>query len=166
MERNQIEKQDRPKRTKWHKILVAFSFAGYLILLCYFLFFAEVFGRTNMAASYHYNLIPFQEIKRFIQYRKILGKTAVLLNLLGNVAAFLPFGAMVPFFSGKCKNVWFTTFVSFELSLLVETLQLISKVGSFDVDDLMLNTLGGMLGYLCYWCARKIHGKYYGKKKL
>lgn len=164
MEKNQIAKQDRPKQTKWHKILVAFSFAVYLILLFYFLFFAEVLGRTNVDTAYHYNLIPFHEIKRFIQYRDILGNTAVLLNLLGNVAAFLPFGAMLPVFSRKCKNAMFTTFVSFELSLLVETLQLISKVGSFDVDDLMLNTLGGMLGYLCYWCAQKIRRKQCEKK--
>ena len=39
---------------------------------------------------------------------------------------------------------------SFELSLLVELLQLVFKVGSFDVDDLFLNTIGGLLGYLVY----------------
>ena len=36
------------------------------------------------------------------------------------------------------------------LSLLVELLQLVFKVGSFDVDDLLLNTIGGLLGYLVY----------------
>ena len=38
----------------------------------------------------------------------------------------------------------------FSLSLLVETVQLIAKVGCFDVDDIFLNTIGGMLGYLVY----------------
>lgn len=51
---------------------------------------------------------------------------------------------------------------SFEFSLLVETIQLVSKVGSFDVDDLMLNTLGGILGYvifsLCNYIRRKVYG--------
>ena len=43
-----------------------------------------------------------------------------------------------------------TVLYSFELSLLVELLQLVFKVGSFDVDDLFLNTIGGLLGYLVY----------------
>ena len=43
-----------------------------------------------------------------------------------------------------------TVLYSFELSLLVELLQLVFKVGSFDVDDLLLNTIGGLLGYLVY----------------
>ncbi len=40
------------------------------------------------------------------------------------------------------------TLISFEFSLLIECIQLVSKVGSFDVDDMILNTLGGSLGYL------------------
>ena len=49
---------------------------------------------------------------------------------------------------GNKKGFLFTTFVTFELSLVVEILQIVFRVGSFDVDDLILNTLGGMLGYL------------------
>ena len=39
---------------------------------------------------------------------------------------------------------------------LIELIQLVSKVGSFDVDDLMLNTLGGVLGYLTFLCYKKM----------
>ena len=49
-----------------------------------------------------------------------------------------------------------TVLYSFELSLLVELLQLVFKVGSFDVDDMFLNTLGGIAGYLCQWITRAI----------
>ena len=122
-------------------------FGGYLLLLSYFLFFAEIMGR--------YNLVPFLEIKRFIIYRKKLGMTAVVVNLLGNVAAFLPFGFFLPFLSQKNRSFAYVTLISFEFSLLIECIQLVSKVGSFDVDDMILNTLGGSLGYLCFWVARK-----------
>ena len=44
---------------------------------------------------------------------------------------------------------------TFGLSLAIELIQLVSKVGSFDVDDLMLNTLGGVLGYLTFLCYKK-----------
>ena len=42
------------------------------------------------------------------------------------------------------------------LLCLIELIQLVSKVGSFDVDDLMLNTLGGVLGYLTFLCYKKM----------
>jgi len=44
----------------------------------------------------------------------------------------------------------------------VETIQLVWKVGSFDVDDLILNTLGGVIGYLLFWICNKIRRKIYG----
>lgn len=130
-------------------------FGGYLLLLSYFLFFAEIMGRTNLTRTYHYNLVPFLEIKRFIIYRKKLGMTAVVVNLIGNIAAFLPFGFFLPFLSQKNRSFAYVTLISFEFSLLIECIQLVSKVGSFDVDDMILNTLGGSLGYLCFWVVRK-----------
>ena len=53
--------------------------------------------------------------------------------------------------------------LTFLLSLSFETLQLIFKVGSFDVDDLLLNTIGGMLGYLAFWILDRIRRKKYEK---
>ena len=98
-------------------------FGGYLLLLSYFLFFAEIMGRTNLTRTYHYNLVPFLEIKRFIIYRKKLGMTAVVVNLLGNVAAFLPFGFFLPFLSQKNRSFAYVTLISFEFSLLIECIR-------------------------------------------
>lgn len=140
-------------------------FGCYLLLLSYFLFFAEIMGRTNLTRSYHYNLIPFLEIKRFIVYRKQLGMTAVLTNLLGNVIAFLPFGYFLPSLSKKNRSFIYVTLLSFEFSLMIECIQLFSKVGSFDVDDLILNTLGGSLGYLCFFIMNSLMKKNEKKKK-
>lgn len=132
------------------RILAGMIFALYFVVLFYFLFFSEEMGRTHAQRVYHYNLIPFKEIGRFIRYREAIGIHAVFLNIFGNVVAFIPFGAFLPIFSKRCRRLWRTVFFSFELSLWVELLQLIFKVGSFDVDDLMLNTLGGFLGFLAY----------------
>jgi len=126
----------------------------YFVVLFYFLFFSEEMGRTYSEREYHYNLIPFHEINRFIQYYEVLGMEAVVLNLAGNVAAFMPFGFFLPVFSERCRTIFNTVLYSFELSVLVELIQLITKVGSFDVDDIILNTLGGALGYLVYKIVR------------
>ena len=75
---------------------------------------------------------------------------AVFLNLGGNVIGFIPFGFILPIISRRGRR-WYNTFMlAFGLSLGIETTQLIFKVGSFDVDDLLLNTIGGILGYIAY----------------
>lgn len=126
-------------------------FILYLIALTYLMFFAESFGRTGTDQThYAYNLELFKEIKRFYNYRDQLGMEAVLLNLGGNVVGFMPFGFILPIVSRRGRR-WYNTFMlGFGLSLCIETTQLIFKVGSFDVDDLLLNTIGGILGYIAY----------------
>lgn len=134
----------------------------YLACLIYFMFFSESYGRTIVQQEYHYNLVPLREIWRFIKYRHVLGWGAVLINVVGNVAVFVPFGGAVPALFPKVQSFVQVMILSFSASLLAETMQLILKVGCFDVDDLLLNTLGGCIGYGVYsllvHCWRK-HGK-------
>ncbi len=125
-------------------------FVVYLAFLVYFMFFAESFGRDPELREYAYNLEPFREIRRFYTYRELLGMQAFLLNVVGNVAAFVPCGFFLPIVSRRSRK-WYNTFLlCFLLSLCIETTQLVFRVGSFDVDDLLLNTLGGALGYLVH----------------
>lgn len=132
-------------------------FVSYLIALTYFLFFAESFGRTpSTQTEYAYNLELFKEIRRFYIYREQLGARAVFLNLVGNVVGFIPFGFFLPVVSRRGRR-WYNAFmIGFFLSLCIETVQLVFKVGSFDVDDLFLNTLGGILGFVMYRIVQKI----------
>ncbi len=123
-------------------------FIAYLGLLVYFLFFAESFGRSLENRDYAYNLELFKEIKRFYIYREQVGMKAFLLNVVGNVAAFMPCGFFLPIVSRRGRKWYNSILLCFALSLSVETAQLVWKVGSFDVDDLFLNTLGGAFGYV------------------
>ncbi|MDO5538741.1 MAG: VanZ family protein [Eubacteriales bacterium] len=137
-------------------------FVLYLILMIYFLFFAESLGRSYSEREYAYNLEAFREIGRFWTYREELGFWAVFLNLAGNVLCFVPFGAILPVLSSRARNFFLITLLSFEFSLMVECVQLILKVGSFDVDDLILNTLGGILGFLMFTVCNKVRRRHYG----
>lgn len=137
-------------------------FILYLILLIYFLFFAENLGRGNVQREYSYNLQPFLEIRRFWKYRAELGFWPVCLNLAGNVICFVPFGAILPVMNRRARNAFWLMLVTFEFSLLVECAQLVLKVGSFDVDDLILNTLGGLLGFLIFTICNRARRKHYG----
>jgi len=69
------------------RIMGALMFIIYLCVLTYLLFFAEMYGRTMVPYEYRYNLVPFQEIRRFWNNRELLGDMAVFTNLGGNVLA-------------------------------------------------------------------------------
>lgn len=155
------------KKTRKLRNLGKVLFVLYIIFLIYFLFFSELYGRTGSTGVYRYNLELFKEIKRFIKYREELGFFAVFTNLFGNILIFIPYGFFIAMAS-RSRGFFKTVMFSFLLSFAVEVCQLISKVGSFDVDDMLLNTIGGALGYIFFVICNIIRRRYYvqkGKKR-
>lgn len=152
-------KKETKRKIKWVSVIL---FIMYLILLTYFLFFAESYGRVMSEREYSYNLEPFREIKRFWVYRDQLGFFAFFTNIFGNILCFVPFGAIFPILSQKTRHFVVIVLMSFQFSLIVECIQLVMKVGSFDVDDLLLNTIGGAIGYLIFCYCNTMRRKIYG----
>lgn len=147
------------ENNKRKKSLYVILFTEYLIVLFYFLFFSEGLGRASAETEYRYNLTLFREIKRFIEYRHVLGYQAVFLNVVGNVIAFMPFGSLLPPLMDYKTNWFVTTIWAFLFSLFAETIQLFFRLGSFDVDDLLLNTIGGLLGYIICILWKHLKGR-------
>lgn len=136
------------------RVLGKILFVLYIAFLLYFLIFSDWYGRTGGMSEYHYNLVPFQEIQRFWNYRDMLGWVSYA-NLFGNVMIFIPFGFFMPMAS-RYRSFFLTMNYSLGLSLLVETFQFVSRVGSFDVDDIILNTIGGVVGYILFMICNTI----------
>ena len=134
-------------------------FLLYVVFLIYFLFLAEWYGRTGISEEYRYNLELFREIKRFIIYREQLGAFAVFANLAGNILIFVPYGFFISVASRE-RGFFKTLFFSMGLSLCVEIIQLFTRVGSFDVDDILLNTIGGVFGYIIFLICNGIRRKH------
>ena len=134
----------------------------YIIILVYVCFFSEDYGRDIVTSYYRYNLVPFKEIRRFYIYRDVVGFWAFLANLFGNVLAFMPFGFFMPILRPKLRRIVRMFLMTFLLSLIIEITQLLTRVGSFDVDDLILNTSGGILGYLLFYIINKVRRKWDG----
>lgn len=147
------------------KVIGMILFILYLLLVIYVMFLADSLHRTNQSGCYRYNLEPFREIQRFPKMWKAYGAGIACLNLFGNVIAFMPLGFFVPLHVKKYRKCIVTVAISFLFSLMIECTQLVSKVGVFDVDDLMLNTLGGFLGYLCFAIAFYLYKRYSRKSK-
>lgn len=141
------------------RVISRICFCIYMIFLVYFLFLSDRFGRTPGTGVHEKNLVPFQEIKRFILYWDTIGPLMSCINLLGNVVAFMPFGALIRWVLNRRVRWYEATFYTLIFSLCVETIQFVTKVGSFDVDDIILNTLGGLLGFIVYYILLLINRK-------
>lgn len=82
-----------------------------------------------------------------------------LVNILGNIAMFIPFGTFLPMMWPKLQGAWKALPVGLLTVVLVETCQLFTLRGRWDVDDILLNMIGITLGYalwrLVKLCCRK-----------
>lgn len=112
---------------------------------------SEIINHFNFTYDgYHWrsnNFIPFKTIN-FYLFLADINLYIRIENLAGNIIGFMPFGFILPLLEKKFQKLSTVTLATFCLSLTFELLQLVFEFGSFDVDDLMLNTLGGILGFL------------------
>lgn len=89
------------------------------------------------------NIIPFKEI-----FRYKFGSKLFVRNIIGNILLFLPYGYFASDYL-KSKKIWLICFLTGIVSLTIEVVQL--NIGrTFDIDDIILNTIGGLFGYLLY----------------
>ena len=79
-----------------------------------------------------------------------------LLNLIGNTAMFIPLGIVWPAVFKKLNTHWKVITAGFGVSLVIEILQLPFFNRASDIDDLILNTLGYLIGYGTYLLVRKM----------
>lgn len=156
----------RNRAGKGRKAVVLVIFIVYIGLLLYFLFFSDRFGRTEVFSDYRYNLKPFSEVKRYFNSLNNGHVLNFIVNILGNIFVFAPFGYLVPcllYGTGGDKESGIgligTLVISCSFSLAVELLQLFTRVGVFDVDDIIMNTMGGAIGYLIYTVFGKMEQK-------
>lgn len=128
-------------------IIIDVIFTGYCVLMVWELFIGPY--RTH-GGKRRYNIIPLKTIKNMILYRKFYTPEIFFINLAGNVLMFIPLGFFLPIISKKMRSFKIVFASCFFIILTAELLQLIFNVGSFDVDDIILNMLGCIIGYGIY----------------
>ena len=92
------------------------------------------------------NFTPFKTIKMYIRHYDMIGINSFG-NLFGNILIFIPFGFLLPMVHTICRNGFILLANAFLFVVGIEVFQLFSAFGAFDVDDILLNCLGAMLGY-------------------
>ncbi|WP_270340932.1 MULTISPECIES: VanZ family protein [Bacillus] len=93
------------------------------------------------------NLVPFRSTIRYLTEFDSYNLDIVLMNTLGNVLIFIPFGFLLPLLFKQINNVKMASKIFIKFILLIESLQLLTFTGVFDIDDIILNMLGALIGY-------------------
>lgn len=151
-----FKKNYRLKKSYWYIAFLLFII--YLILLTKFVLFKDhtlldaihqfsiTFSRDQLERQ---NFKLFETISLF-WYTTVLSNTVKFTNLGLNIIGFMPFSFLIPLLFPSKRNLLKMVIFTFFFSLNYELIQLFCHVGSFDVDDLFLNTLGGFLGYMAF----------------
>lgn len=129
----------------FHEEVLKLCFIFYILCLFYAVTFQDVSWSSH-------NYIPFKEILRYD-----LGSSLFYKNIFGNVLLFLPYGIFIGKYV-KLEKTSIVMVISFITSLSIEVIQfLIGRV--FDVDDIILNVLGGVIGFIIYRIFKKFNDK-------
>ncbi len=143
-------------KSKIFRGLLHFSFTIYVLALIYILFGGTRAVFNNMSlieyAKVQMNLIPFKTITEFITalMENRINTNIVVENILGNLLMFLPMGIYLPIYLKNKISIKKFIIIMLILFIGVELVQLLTKRGAFDVDDLILNLAGSIIGYGIY----------------
>ena len=130
-----------------YKELLSLSFLIYIMCLFQVVTFQD---DTTWSSN---NFIPFKEIMRYNMGSRLFFK-----NVIGNMVMFLPYGFFVSYYLDN-KKLSLTFTLALITSVAIETVQLI--IGRiFDIDDIILNVIGGTLGFYIYHIFDMIGNKF------
>ena len=135
-------------------------FVGYMIFLVYVMVIYQrhldfswiVTGglqRLNFLMSDTTNFQLFATVNRYLGILdRPSGFGLFLYNIVGNMMILIPLGYLFPMVNKRVKKWWVFMVVALVFILLIEMMQFFSMSGTLDIDDVMLNMMGAMIGYL------------------
>lgn len=125
------------KKFPWRNAVLCVLLVGYIVILLYATILRLHGGYRDM------------NLHLFRGWREAWNgfSTQLWLNVLLNVAMFVPLGILLPLLTRNYRKWYLVLAEGFGSSLLIEIVQYITARGLFDVDDLFNNTLGTMIGY-------------------
>lgn len=97
----------------------------------------------------------------FSSYREAYNKMEISLfrNIVLNILLFVPLGFLLPIYSNKLKKSYIVISIGFLVTLAIETIQYLTRVGIFEIDDIFNNTIGTLIGYLLFMIYKNIMKK-------
>ena len=102
------------------------------------------------------NFIVGKSIRMYIKYFNKFPFWNGFANLVGNILVFIPFGFLLPKAYPSCGRWWRVGYCEVGFVMCIELFQLFSAFGAFDVDDILLNVSGSIMGYGIFAMIRKV----------
>ncbi|MBE6069600.1 MAG: VanZ family protein [Clostridium lundense] len=133
------------KRERIKRVFLYGVFICYILLLIKILFLSRISHLEQRSI----NLIPFYSIMEYVSGSSANIKAFAFGNVVGNIVVFIPLGTYLSLFKNDKRVITNLLFI-FIVSLLVEIIQGILGIGASDIDDIILNCLGGLIGILGY----------------
>ena len=122
--------------------------------------FAKIDGKVAPLIFESAKAFPFRiNWKPFVNLFDYEVRSAVLVNIIGNTLMFVPVGIVWPSVFKKLNNPLKVIGAGIGFSLCIEIVQLPFEVRVSDVDDLILNSVGYIIGYLIYLFAKNVKRK-------
>ncbi|EWG12763.1 VanZ family protein [Cytobacillus firmus] len=134
------------------RLIMGISFLTYLCALTVLLFFISRGFWSDMPLIDYMkqssNLVPFKTINGYLlaMTNGSMNLIIPIKNLAGNVAAFLPMGIFLPYYFRRLSSLKSFTITMTVMILSVEIIQLVTRRGSLDIDDFILNLIGALIG--------------------
>ena len=122
-----------------------------LTFIVYILCLFQIVTSQDVSSVHGINVTLFKELTRYQ-----IGSRLFIRNIIGNILMFIPFGFFTSYYLklDKKRIIFYLTLI---VSIVIELIQL--KIGrAFDVDDIILNTLGSLIGYFMYRLMDRIFG--------
>ncbi len=125
-------------------------------LLMIWLLFGQRIGRDTALTYWdrvrsNTNFVPLFTVKKYIWVLTNSSSNYLIrhafINLVGNVIMFVPLGVLTPFVWTKLRIFWKWLFYTVLTIICIEVIQLFTLLGSCDIDDLILNIIGAVIGY-------------------
>lgn len=141
---------------KKDKTYLSILFGVYLITLVYCMFFG--FGRPHLEVEqiYRYSLVPTR-IPLWIPNHLSLDILQLWIFSLGNLLAFVPFGLLIPLLFKNHFSTYRSFIFLFVLFIVcMEILQMATYLGSFDSEDIIINTIGATIGFIAYKISERM----------
>lgn len=137
------------KRTKKNQPLIPtlpyIVLGGYLVMLVTITFLSRESGTSGVI-----------DLELFSSFKINTRNNAYVIE---NVLLFIPYGIVIPWAVKWTRRLWKCAFLGMLTSLIIESMQLLTRRGCFQLDDIMTNWIGSIVGYLLFRIGYAIYNR-------
>jgi glycopeptide antibiotics resistance protein len=149
---------------RYAKIIGWTLFVPYVLCMIYLLF---IYNRSAngwvslpenidfQVVSHYINLVPFGTIYTYISGFNNYNFDTWIMNMAGNVIVFITLGMLLPLLFKKCMDMKDLCVICVKGLFIVEVLQLVTFRGIFDIDDIILNMVGVLIGFAMWSMVKR-----------